>query len=97
MRADDGTLIGWGVAVGAYPASVVAAIARLRVTDDGGDRVGVGGHEMGQGIRTAVAAVVAAKLGVPAEHVTAVIGDTRGDAAAPHRRLVGHGDRRFPP
>lgn len=53
------------------------AIARLKVTDDGGVFISVGGHEMGQGIRTALAAAVARKLGVPAERVVAMIGDTR--------------------
>ena len=77
MRSDDGSLIGWGVAIGAYPASTVPEIARLRVTDDGGISISVGAHEMGQGIRTAIAAIVARKLGVSADHVTAEIGDTR--------------------
>jgi xanthine dehydrogenase YagR molybdenum-binding subunit len=77
MRGDDGSSIGWGVAVGAYPGLTVPAIARLKVTDDGGVFISVGGHEMGQGIRTALAAAVARKLGVPAERVVAMIGDTR--------------------
>jgi xanthine dehydrogenase YagR molybdenum-binding subunit len=77
MRADDESSIGWGVAVGAYPGLTVPAVARLKVTDDGSVVLSVGGHEMGQGIRTALAAAVARKLGVPAERVVAVIGDTR--------------------
>ena len=63
---DDGSSIGWGVAVGAYPGLTAPAIARLKVTDDGGVFISVGGHEMGQGIRTALAAAVARELGVPA-------------------------------
>jgi xanthine dehydrogenase YagR molybdenum-binding subunit len=55
----------------------VPAIARLKVTDNGDVLISVGGHEMGQGIRTALAAAIARKLGVPAERVAAVIGDTR--------------------
>jgi xanthine dehydrogenase YagR molybdenum-binding subunit len=78
MRADDGSLIGWGVAIGAYPASVVAEIVRLIVTADGDVVIQIGAHEMGQGIRTAIAAVVARKLGVPVDRVRAEIGDTRG-------------------
>ena len=70
MRADDGTMIGWGVAVGAYPGIIMPAIARLEVTDDGGAFVSIGGHEMGQGIRTALADAVGRKLGVPAEQVS---------------------------
>ena len=86
MRGDDGTLIGWGVAAGAYPGLIVPTIARLKVTDDGGVLISIGGHEMGQGIRTALAAAVSRKLGVPAERVEAVIGDTR---AAPQHLTAG--------
>jgi xanthine dehydrogenase YagR molybdenum-binding subunit len=82
MRADDGTLIGMGVAAGAYPSALVPSIARLRVHADGAVSIAIGAHEMGQGIRTAIAAIVASKLGVPAERVTAIIGDT--DAAPQH-------------
>ena len=76
MRAEDGSLVGWGVAIGAYPATTTAQVARLKVTDDGGVFISVGGHEMGQGIRTMLAAVLARKLGVSADRVTAVIGDS---------------------
>jgi len=78
MRADDGSLVGWGVASGAYPGSTAPAIARLRITDTGGVFIDVGVHEMGQGVRTALAAAVAARLRVPVECVIAEIGDTRG-------------------
>lgn len=86
MREDDGTLIGYGVATGAYPGVIVPTIARLKVTDDGGVVISIGGHEMGQGIRTALAAAVSRKLGVPAERIEAVIGDTR---AAPQHLTAG--------
>jgi xanthine dehydrogenase YagR molybdenum-binding subunit len=76
MRDADGTLIGWGVAVGAYPAHTCPAIARLRVCDDGAIVISVGVHEMGQGARTAVAAAVADVLGVSADKVTTLLGDT---------------------
>jgi xanthine dehydrogenase YagR molybdenum-binding subunit len=77
MRAHDGSFIGWGVAIGTYPCLIIPAIARLRVTVDGGVVVTIGGHEMGQGMRTALAAAVGRKLGVPAAIVATVIGDTR--------------------
>jgi xanthine dehydrogenase YagR molybdenum-binding subunit len=77
MRADDGSFIGWGVAAGAYPGLVAATTARLEVIDDGRVIVRVGGHEMGQGVRTALAAALSRKLGVTPERITAVIGDTR--------------------
>jgi xanthine dehydrogenase YagR molybdenum-binding subunit len=86
MRAHDGSYIGWGVAIGAYPCFILPAIARLKVTVDGGVFVVIGGHEMGQGIRTALAAAVSRKLGVLASNVVAVIGDTR---AAPQHMTAG--------
>jgi xanthine dehydrogenase YagR molybdenum-binding subunit len=86
MRGEDGTEIGWGVAIGAYPGMIVPAIAHLKVTDDGDVVISVGGHEMGQGIRTALANAVSRKLGVPIEKVRAVIGDTR---AAPQHLTAG--------
>jgi len=78
MRADDGSCIGWGVAIGAYPCFIVPAVARLRVTVEGGVFIAIGTHEMGQGVRTALAAVISRKLGLPACNVVAEIGDTRG-------------------
>jgi xanthine dehydrogenase YagR molybdenum-binding subunit len=86
MRADDGALIGLGVAAGAYPASMVPAIVRLRVTDDGAVSIALGVHEMGQGVRNTIAAVLASKLGVHAANLTAWIGDTN---AAPQHNTAG--------
>jgi xanthine dehydrogenase YagR molybdenum-binding subunit len=77
MRAKDGNEIGWGVAVGAYPGLTTPAIAHLKASEDGDVVISIGGHEMGQGIRTALANAISRKLGVPAEKVRAVIGDTR--------------------
>ncbi|WP_434044081.1 MULTISPECIES: xanthine dehydrogenase family protein molybdopterin-binding subunit [Sorangium] len=76
MRLDDGTLVGWGVAIGAYKAATAPAVAMLRLTDAGEIFVSVGGHEMGQGIRTAIAATVSMELGVPAEAVNVLVGNT---------------------
>jgi xanthine dehydrogenase YagR molybdenum-binding subunit len=78
MREADGTLVGWGVATGAYASVISPAIAQLRVTDDGGIFLNVGVQEMGQGARNAVAAAVADVLEVPAEWVTTLLGDTNG-------------------
>lgn len=86
MRAEDRSFIGWGVAAGAYPGLIVPTIARLKVTDDGGVFISVGGHEMGQGIRAALAAALGRKLGVSLDRVIAVIGDTR---AAPQHLTAG--------
>jgi len=79
MRAANGDLLGWGVAIGLYPGTTVPVKARVRVNRDASIEVSVGGHEMGQGFRTAVALVVADRLGVD----PAGIGLTTGDTAAP--------------
>jgi len=77
MRAPDGALVGWGVAIGAYPGNVAPAIARLSAGADGTVAVAVTGHEMGQGIRTAIALLVAEDLGVDPAAVDVGVGDTR--------------------
>jgi xanthine dehydrogenase YagR molybdenum-binding subunit len=77
MRASDGSLIGWGVAIGAYPGHVAPAIATLSVDVDGTITVAVTGHEMGQGIRTAITRLVADDLGVDPAAVEISVGDTR--------------------
>ncbi len=86
MRGADGTLIGWGVAAGSYKAAMAPAIARLTVTDDGTATINVGVHEMGQGIRTALSNIVAAKLGIAPDRVTAEIGTT---GASPQHLTAG--------
>jgi xanthine dehydrogenase YagR molybdenum-binding subunit len=86
MRSEDGSQLGWGVAIGTYPGTIVPTIARLQVNEDGNVVISLGGHEMGQGMRTAIANAVSRKLGVPAEAVNAVLGDTR---AAPQHLTAG--------
>ncbi|MDR6887227.1 MULTISPECIES: xanthine dehydrogenase family protein molybdopterin-binding subunit [Variovorax] len=86
MRAPDGSLIGWGVAAGAYKAAIAPAVAKVRLGADGTVRVAVGGHEMGQGIRTAIALTVARTLGAPVAAVEIVLGDT---TAAPQHLTAG--------
>jgi xanthine dehydrogenase YagR molybdenum-binding subunit len=76
MRAADGSLIGWGVACGAYPGYAAPAIASIRLNANGIVDVQVGGHEMGQGVRTAIALVTGDALGVDADHVRITVGDT---------------------
>ncbi|GAB3273792.1 xanthine dehydrogenase family protein molybdopterin-binding subunit [Kineosporia babensis] len=74
---DEGNRIGWGVAVGAYPANVTPARARVRVEPDGTVLVETDGHEMGQGLTSAVTSLVTRELGIPAEQVRVRLGDTR--------------------
>ncbi|MGR6922007.1 xanthine dehydrogenase family protein molybdopterin-binding subunit [[Actinomadura] parvosata] len=86
MRAADGTPVGWGVAAGAYPAMTVPVLARVRAGADGGVLVEVGGHEMGQGMTSALVQAVAQDLGIGAGSVRAVVGDTR---VVPHHLTAG--------
>jgi xanthine dehydrogenase YagR molybdenum-binding subunit len=86
MRERDGTLIGWGVAAGSYKAAMAPAVARLTVTDQDTATINVGVHEMGQGIRTALSNIVARKLGIAPERVTAEIGTT---GASPQHLTAG--------
>ncbi|WP_407565854.1 xanthine dehydrogenase family protein molybdopterin-binding subunit [Streptomyces sp. 184] len=78
MTAEDGSTLGWGVAAGCYPGGIVPVVAHLSAAADGTVAVVVGGHEMGQGLRSAVALLVARDLGVPVDTVTVQVGDTRG-------------------
>jgi xanthine dehydrogenase YagR molybdenum-binding subunit len=82
MREADGTLIGWGVAAGGYPGAMVPATAAIRLDADGVAHLSVGGHEMGQGIRTAIALVAADELGLEPEKIRLTVGDT--DAPPQH-------------
>ncbi|WP_370962090.1 xanthine dehydrogenase family protein molybdopterin-binding subunit [Amycolatopsis sp. cg9] len=77
MRAGDGSLLGWGVAVGTYPGHVAPAVAHLTAGADGRVAVAVDGHEMGQGIRSAIALLVADDLGIAVRDVEVRVGDTR--------------------
>ena len=77
MRAPDGTLVGWGVAIGAYAAEACPAIARLSADAAGTVSVAVAGHEMGQGIRTAITQLVVGDLGIEPAAVEVSVGDTR--------------------
>ncbi|WP_374944597.1 xanthine dehydrogenase family protein molybdopterin-binding subunit [Sphingomonas sp.] len=86
MTAPDGTQVGWGVASGIYPAVVTPAIATLRIGADGSTRFATSGHEMGQGIRTAIAAVLIDELGADPNKLDIRIGDT---SAAPQHLTAG--------
>jgi len=82
MRAPDGTQLGLGVACGAYKASISPAIARLRVGANGTTRLSLSGHEMGQGIRTAITAALLSRLDIDPDGLSVTIGDP--DAAPQH-------------
>ena len=77
MLADDGSILGWGVASGCYPGAITPSIAHVAADADGRVTVGVGGHEMGQGLRSAVALLVARDLGIPVSMVDVEAGQTQ--------------------
>ncbi len=76
MRAPDGSFIGMGVAIGSYKANTAPTFVRMRLTAEGSVTVSVAGHEMGQGLSTAITQAVADRLGVDLLSVTVLIGDT---------------------
>ena len=76
MRSANGDLLGWGVATGVYPGEIVPTKASVRVHRDASVDVSVGGHEMGQGLRSAIALVVADRLGADPSGIRLTIGDT---------------------
>jgi xanthine dehydrogenase YagR molybdenum-binding subunit len=86
MKGPDGALVGWGVACGAYQAAMHPAVARLRVSADGTTRYASAGHEMGQGIRTAIAQALLAGLRIDPGRLIIDIGDT---TAAPQHSTAG--------
>ncbi|PDQ22730.1 xanthine dehydrogenase [Mesorhizobium sanjuanii] len=86
MRAADGAFVGWGAALGAYPGMMIASIVNLRVSHNGSVEIALGAHEMGQGIRTVIAAATGRRLGVSPGEITVLIGDTR---AAPQQPTAG--------
>ncbi len=86
MRGPDGTLIGWGVGAGVYQAAMHPAIATLRISADGTTRYASAGHEMGQGMRTAIAQTLLTGLRIDPSRLTILIGDT---TAAPQHSTAG--------
>ncbi len=82
----DGTQVGWGVGCGAYPSITSANISTLRIGADGVTRFAVSGHEMGQGIRTVIAAVLLRELDIDPARLDIVLGDT---TAVPQHMTAG--------
>jgi xanthine dehydrogenase YagR molybdenum-binding subunit len=77
MVEADGTQIGWGTACGIYQSGATPAIATLRVDALGNTRFAISGHEMGQGMRTAIAAVLLRGLDIDPERLEIAMSDTR--------------------
>jgi xanthine dehydrogenase YagR molybdenum-binding subunit len=73
---DGDWLIGYGCATTCYPTQVAPAAARVQLRRDGGVRVEIAGHEIGNGAYTVIGQAAAEKLGVPFENVSVFIGDS---------------------
>ncbi len=86
MTARDGTQVGWGVACGVYQSMMTPTVATLRIGANGSTRFAVSGHEMGQGMRNAIAAVLIDELKLDPGQLEIVIGDT---TAAPQHMTAG--------
>jgi xanthine dehydrogenase YagR molybdenum-binding subunit len=75
MRDGD-WLIGWGTATTVYPSNIAPAAARVTLFPDGSAKVQTATHEIGQGVYTVCALIVAGKLGVDPQRVTVELGDS---------------------
>jgi xanthine dehydrogenase YagR molybdenum-binding subunit len=74
--SDGDWLIGYGCATTCYPTQMAPAAARVRLQRDGGTRVEIAGHEIGNGAYTVIGQAAAEKLGVPVDKVSVFIGDS---------------------
>lgn len=76
LVAGNGDLIGLGVGCGSYKGSMTPAVTTLRLFASGRCEIATSGHEMGQGIRSVIAAELIDVLGVDPEKLEILIGDT---------------------
>ncbi len=75
MRDGD-WLVGWGCATTLYPTQVAPASARVILQPDGSAKVQCASHEIGNGVRTALALTAGGALGLPLERISVEVGDT---------------------
>jgi xanthine dehydrogenase YagR molybdenum-binding subunit len=73
---DGDWLVGYGCATTCYPTQVAPAAARVQFRRDGGVRVEIAGHEIGNGAYTVIGQAAAGRLAVPFEKVSVFIGDS---------------------
>jgi xanthine dehydrogenase YagR molybdenum-binding subunit len=76
LVAENGDRIGLGVACGSYKGSMTAAVTTLRLSASGRCEISTSGHEMGQGLRSVIAAELIEILGVDPSKLDIRIGDT---------------------
>ncbi|HEX3485414.1 MAG TPA: xanthine dehydrogenase family protein molybdopterin-binding subunit, partial [Micropepsaceae bacterium] len=75
MRDGD-WLVGWGTATTMYPSHIAPATARVTLYPNGTAKVQSATHEIGQGIFTVCALIVADKLGIDPQKVSVEVGDS---------------------
>lgn len=75
-KAENGLLIGFGMASAAYRTSQIPSVARVTVTSRGEAIIQSAMHEIGQGAITVLSQVAAESLGMPLESVRFEFGDT---------------------
>jgi xanthine dehydrogenase YagR molybdenum-binding subunit len=76
MRDGD-WLVGWGTATTLYPSNIAPATARVTLFTNGTAKVETATHEIGQGIYTVCALVVADRLGLEPDKVQVELGDSQ--------------------
>jgi xanthine dehydrogenase YagR molybdenum-binding subunit len=76
MRAGD-KLVGWGMATATYPTRRMAASATVLINPDGHVVARSATQDLGTGTYTVMTQVAADAVGVPVEHVTFELGDSR--------------------
>ena len=77
MTADDGWLVGWGMAAAEYPAFYrQPASARVVLHEDGSLAVEAGTADFGTGTYTMLAMVAADAMGLPLDRIEVRLGDT---------------------
>lgn len=74
---DGSELVGWGMATGVWEALQVPTAVRIKVTADQRAEVSCATSDIGTGTYTIMAQVAAERLGLPIEHVTVNLGDSR--------------------
>jgi xanthine dehydrogenase YagR molybdenum-binding subunit len=85
MRDSQGGWIGLGVAVGTYKIASEPLLARVRLNVDGSVEASICGREIDQGIRVAIALVLAQRLGADFNRIQITIGEM---TAPPQRAAV---------
>lgn len=73
---DGDWLVGWGTATALYPTNVAPAAVRVRLAPNGTATVESAVHEIGTGVRTAMAIIASQELGLPVDRIAVAVGDT---------------------